>query len=277
MQLDLRCVPLCGTLRSMKRALENRSLDRGLAILQSLSTDGASSLQGLHIATGLPKSTMRRLLATLMRRRIVRRSLADGLYRANLALPEYGRVPPRRGEGWLVDQALPYMIELTEAVGWACDLHFFERTRGRIIESTRPLSPYYQYKRPLDLQVSAFGSAGGLAVLSTWTQPAVLALVEELGADPIWGLARTGLRTSDLLAMLRRARTHGYAVRPPRYRGETPLATTLNVIACPISQSDRAVGALALLWPKGFLSTARFAELHLQRLKDTVSRISDQL
>lgn len=238
---------------------------------------GASSLQGLHAKTGLPKSTIRRLLATLIQRRIVRRSLADGLYRANLALPVYGSASSNHGEGWLVDRALPHMIELTNAVGWACDLHIFERTRGRIIESTRPLSPFFQYRRPLDLQVSVFGSAGGLAVLSTWPDAAVLALAKEIGDNPNWGLRRTGLKHPDLLTMLRQARRRGFAVRPRHYRGETALANTLDVIACPIVKSATAVGALAMLWPKGYLSTARFAELHLQRLKDAVSQISADL
>ncbi|MFZ1103635.1 MAG: helix-turn-helix domain-containing protein [Hyphomicrobiaceae bacterium] len=261
----------------MKRALENRSLDRGLAVLEALSIHGASGLQDLYAKTRLPKSTIRRLLATLMRRRVVRRSLADGLYRANIALPAYGRVSPTHGEGWLVDRAVPHMIELTNAVGWACDLHIFERTRGRIVESTRPLSPFLQYRRPLDLPVSVFGSAGGLAVLSTWPDAVVLDLVDEIGDHPVWGLHRAGLRSPDLVLMLRRARRRGYAVRPQLYRGETALAGTLDVIACPIAQRCTAVGALALLWPKGYLSTARFAELHLRQLERTVSGISAAL
>ena len=261
----------------MKRALENRSLDRGLAILERLSADGASSLQGLHAATGLAKSTVRRLLSTLVQRKIVRRSLADGLYRTNIAMPAFGRAPLRHDEGWLVGRALPHMIELTQAVGWACDLHIFERTRSRIIESTRPLSPFFQYQRPIDLQVSVFGSAGGLAVLSTWPEPEVLALAKEIGNDPVWGLKRAGLDNDGLIAMLRQSRKRGYAVRPRDYRGETALATTLNVIACPIAQQKLTVGALALLWPRGYLSTARFAELHVRQLQEAVAGISGDL
>jgi len=270
-------VPLCGTIGAMKRSTENRSLDRGLAILQCLSVEGAGSLQALHAHTGLPKSTIRRLLATLIRRRIVRRSLADGLYRANIVLPLFNGASSTHGEGWLVDRAVPHMIELTNTVGWACDLHIFERTRGRIIESTRPLSPFFQYSRPLDLKVTVFGSAAGLAVLSTWPDASVLALVEEVGDHPVWGLPRIGLGGRDLLGILKQARRRGYAVRPKQYRGETPLANTLNVIACPIFRLGTAVGALTLLWPKGFLSAAGFAEIHLRRLKAATASISADL
>jgi IclR family mhp operon transcriptional activator len=256
----------------MRRSLENRSLDRGLAIIESLSIHGASSLNDLHLRTRLPKTTIRRTLGTLIRRKIVRRSLADRLYRANIALPVQGG-GLGAGEGWLVDRAVPHMIDLTRAAGWSCDLHIFERTCSRIIESTRPLSPFFQYERHIDLRVPAVASAGGLAVLATWPEADVLALIEETRDHPVWGLSRLGLEPRDLLALLRRTRRAGYAVRVRQYRGETPLADTLNAIACPIFRAESAVGALAMLWPKGFLSPARFAEIHLARLEDATAAI----
>lgn len=257
----------------MRRSLENRSLDRGLAILESLSVHGASSLHDLHRRTRLPKTTIRRTLGTLIRRKIVRRSLADRLYRTNVVLSAASG-GLSAGEGWLVDCAVPHMIELTRAAGWSCDLHIFERTWSRIIESTRPLSPFFQYERHIDLRVPAVASASGLAVLATWPDAAVLALIEETRDHPVWGLSRLGIGPRDFLSVLKRTRQAGYAVRVRQYRGETPLADTLNAIACPVFRAATAVGALALLWPKGFLSTARFAEIHLPRLREAAAAIS---
>jgi IclR family mhp operon transcriptional activator len=258
----------------MRRAPENRSLDRGLTILESLSLHGASSLRDLHVHTDLPKSTIRRLLGTLIRRKVVRRSLADRLYRANIALPMPGAPASSRGEGRLVDCAVPHMIELTRAVGWACDLHIFERTHSRIIESTRPLSPFFQYSRPIGLQVTSLGSAAGLVVLSTWTDTAVQALIDEIGDDPVWGLRRVGLTRSQIVNFLQQVRATGFASRPRRYLGGTAMANTLSAIACAIFQGEVAVGALAMLWPRGLLSPADFAKVHLPRLKETAAAIS---
>jgi IclR family mhp operon transcriptional activator len=256
--------------------MENRSLDRGLTILESLSVHGASSLQDLHARTRLPKTTIRRTLGTLIQRKVVRRSLADGLYRANIAL-HIPRGALSSGEGWLVDCAVPHMVELTRQAGWACDLHIFERLWSRIIESTRPLSPFFQHERHIDLRVPAVGAAGGLAVLATWSDAAVLALVEEVRGHPKWGLSRLGIGPRDLLAVLKRTREVGYAVRAVQYRGETPVGHTLNAIACPILRAETAVGALALLWPRGLLPPARFAESHLGRLKEATAAISADL
>ena len=149
--------------RAMGRALQNRSLDRGLTILGSLSVHGASSLQDLHAHTSLPKSTIRRILGTLIQRKVVRRSLSDQLYRTNISLPLQRKQRIAQSEGWLVDCAVPHMIELTRAAGWSCDLHIFEGRKSRVIESTRPLSPFFQYEREIDLEVPVFASAAGLA------------------------------------------------------------------------------------------------------------------
>lgn len=260
----------------MVRLLENRSLDRGLTILNALSAHGASSLQDLHARTKLPKSTIRRLLGTLIQRKIVRRSLNDQLYRANISLPVPSKAAAR-GDGWLVDCAVPHMIELTRSIGWSCDLHAFERTRSRVIESTRPLSPFFQYDRQIDLEVPVFASAAGLAVLATWTDAAALALAEEIGDHPIWGLSRLGMTKRDLLGVLQQARGNGYTLRVTQYRGESELANTLNAIARPIFRNEGAVGALVVLWPKGFLSPDRFASTHLVRLRETADAISADL
>ena len=169
------------------------------------------------------------------------------------------------------------MIDLTREVGWACDLHIFERTRSRIIKSTRPLSPFFQYDRPIDLQVPVFGSAGGLAVLSTWTDAAVLALVEEIGDDPVWGLRRMGLTRPEFIKFLQDVRTAGFASRPKLYRGETAMANTLSAIARPIYRAQTAVGALAMLWPRGLLSPADFAKLHVGKLTEATTNITADL
>ncbi|MCC6947634.1 MAG: helix-turn-helix domain-containing protein [Bradyrhizobiaceae bacterium] len=261
----------------MGRPLENRSLDRGLQILNSLSVNGASSLQDLHAHTRLPKSTIRRLLGTLIRHKIVRRSLSDRLYRANISLPMQTKRGSALREGQLIDCALPHMIEMTRSIGWSCDLHLFQRTRSRVVESTRPLSPFFQYERQIDLQVPVFASAAGLAVLSTWPESAVLALVDEIGDDPQWGLSRLGMTKRSLLSVLKQVRANGYSMRVPEYRGQSALANALNAIARPVFRGESAIGALVLLWPKGYLAHDRFAGLHLHRLQEAAAAISADL
>jgi hypothetical protein len=72
-------------------------------------------------------------------------------------------------------------------------------------------------------------------------------------------------------------RALGYAVRAVQWRGETALADTLTAIALPIARGGVAVGALAFLWPKGFLSAEQFAEAHLAKLREATAAISTDL
>jgi IclR family transcriptional regulator, mhp operon transcriptional activator len=261
----------------MSRATEIRSLDRGLTILNCLSVRSASSLQDLHAQTALPKSTIRRILGTLVRRKIVRRSLNDQLYRSNVVLMMQSNSQLAPAEGQLVDCGVPHMIELTREVGWACDLHIFERGRSRIVESTRPLSPFYQYERRIDLLVPVFAAAAGLAVLSTWSERAVLALVDEIGRDPVWGLGRVGMTRRSLLKTLQQVRVSGYAIRSSVFHGQIELSDRLHAIARPVFRGEEAVGALVILWPKGFKSPEQFARVHLDRLVEAADAITADL
>jgi hypothetical protein len=80
-----------------------------------------------------------------------------------------------------------------------------------------------------------------------------------------------------LLVNLRRMRSLGYAVRASQWRGQTALADTLNAIALPVSRANVAVGAVAFLWPKGFLPAEQFAGIHLARLREATAAISADL
>ena len=121
-----------------------------------------------------------------------------------------------------------------------------------------------------------FASAGGLAVLSTWADQAVLGLVEEIGDDPAWGLCRVGIGQQKLLSTLNRVRSVGYAVRASQYSGESPLANRLHALARPIFRGDTAIGALVILWPKGF-APEEFANIHLPRFREAAALITADL
>jgi IclR family mhp operon transcriptional activator len=144
--------------------LSNRSLDRGIVVLESLARNGASSLAALHKDTGIAKSTIRRLLATLISHRLVRRSVSDKLYRVTIALPAgAGESAPQEMSG-LIDVAMPRAAELTRQVEWPSDIHVLDGPCMRIIDSTRPLSPFHMYRGIINRRINLFGSATGVAV-----------------------------------------------------------------------------------------------------------------
>ena len=257
--------------------LQNRSLDRGIRILEVLAADGAASLAGLHGATGLPKSTIRRLLGTLVARRLVRRSLSDDLYRANITLPVSAGRPVDPAQALIVDIAMPHVVELTRKVEWPSDMHVREPRHMRVVDSSRPLSPFYLYRGFVDQKINLFASATGQICLATLPDAEILAMIGEFGAHPRWGFVRFGLGTETFMARIAEARRDGYGTRVPSYTGETVPDDGLAAIAVPIFRDGAAVAAVTLLWPRTYLVAEDFAERYLDRLKATAEAIGKDL
>ncbi|MEQ8348813.1 MAG: helix-turn-helix domain-containing protein [Sneathiellaceae bacterium] len=260
---------------------EVRSLDRGLALMEVLARDGARSLAQLHGETGLPKSTIRRLLATLQARRIVRRSLWDGQYRINIVLPVTtgDPLPPEVAEA--VDIVLAVAMDLTRAVGWPSDIHIPDGIAMRIVESTRSVSPFQLYRGEVNRRVPLFASAAGLSHLAHLRPAQVAALARLSDTEPRWSPRRFGLTPAGLDAELARVRARGYATRLTGYVGEGAHSDDLHAIAVPLWRNadarGRPWGALTLLWPRAHRPVASFAAEFLAPLQAAAARASAEL
>ncbi len=257
---------------------ENRSLDRGIEILETLAREGAMSLADLHRATGLPKSTLRRLLQTLISRRIVRRSLADQLYRTLVVFPDIsGEVMPR-GMLRVAEAAIPRTLSLTRAIGWPSDIHIRESRAMRIIDSTRHASQFHVEQGPINRRLSHFGSASGLACLAALPDREIAATYEEMKADLEWGPVRFGLDLQRLMARIAVIRTQGYAARAAADLGGCGgLDNDLRAIAVALHAQGRVVGAVSLLWLRSYKPVADFAALHLPALEAAAADINASL
>ena len=235
------------------------------------------SLHQLHLSTSLPKSTLRRLLATLHARRIVRVGLGDKLYRSNIALPDLrpANLTPKAAR--LVELAMPHVIELTTKIGWPSDLHLFAGDRMRVVESTRTLSPFHIPRSSIDITVNLFGSAGGRAYLSGQPRKAVEQIVADFANHPEQGLTRYGVTAEKWYDELELVRNNGYARRVPGYGPIEIREDRMRVIAVPLLAGKESVGALSLLWPREYLDHEAFAANYLPELLATSKLISDSL
>jgi len=263
--------------RDPMQKLENRSLDRGITIMETLARNGASSLADLHRECALPKSTIRRLLATLMRRRLVRRSLADQLYRINITLAAGSGEPIPANLALLIDVAMPHAVELTRKISWPSDIHIVDNVMMRIVESTRPLSPFHLYRGVVNRRISLFGSATGMVCLSAMQDEEILQFHRQSEGDEIWGLARFNLSFDKYLREIEATRKRGYGVRYTQYLGETVLDDGLAAIAVPLHKAGKPFGGMTVLWPRVFKKHEEFAAEFLSSLREAASRIDAEL
>ncbi|MCW8129066.1 MAG: helix-turn-helix domain-containing protein [Planctomycetota bacterium] len=109
------------------------ALTRGLLLLKRLCADGPSSLEMLAKATGWPKSSVFRLLASLEAFGAVERDPADRRYRAALRLVPFTPV----AEG-LRARALPVMKDLCRASGHTVELFSWNAGRLTMIDRCEP-------------------------------------------------------------------------------------------------------------------------------------------
>lgn len=242
-------------------------------MLEALARHRAMSLADIHRETGLPKSTLRRLLATLVGRRFARKSMTDGLYRVTVTLPDISAepVPPRLA--LLADLGLLHILKLTEKIGWPSDVHAIEDQWMRIVETSRAASPYSFYRVQPDRRVSLFASATGSACLSTLTDQNLLRLFDNHNAAERFKPARFGITWTELKSHLIQIRLDGFATRYFNYTGETVPNDKLCAIALPLRRDGKAIGAVNILWPKSLMSPPEFAAIHLKDLQTTVADI----
>lgn len=250
-----------------------RALDRGLSVLEFLGERGPSSLQQIHAGTGLPKSSLRRLLATLVRRRFIRVGLSDGMYRCNIATPRGVNAQDSVRIGRLVEVARPHMLLLTQEIKWPNDLHIFTNGRMRIIESTHGQSPFPGHGVDVETELNMFAAASGLAYLACLEDGEAVAILDACRADEFASPERYGVTQHGLVQSLATVREAGYAQR----RTSQIRRDNRRAIAVAIRERARPVGALAIAWPKELMDADAFAATHLPALMDAASAITREL
>lgn len=269
--------PLPFRVQAVATKLENRSLDRALTIMEALARGAPCSLHQLHERSGLPKSTIRRLLGTLNKRHFIRQGISDGLYRTNIALPWASDREHAATAARLVEVARPHMVRLTETIKWPSNLGIPRGGRWHLIESTRSLSPFkMDRQKVLDYERNIFATATGLAYLSALDDTQVSNLVRAQAADRQWGVEYVKIDERALLRELQIIRAKGYATRRKGFYAR-PESRRYNAIAVPINDGRRPIGSINIWWPKRHLSANQFARKYLTELRVTADAISADL
>lgn len=257
--------------------LRNRSLERGIAILETIGRTGEATLADLHRESGIPKSTIRRLLGTLLSRRIVRRSLADQKYRLNITMTAGAGTPVPEGAGPLVDVAIPILSDHTRRVDWPSDIQIIDGGSMLVIDSTRPLSPFHLYRGVVNRAINIFGSATGQACLAAMPEWRIRDFIAQNRGNQRFGFERFSLTEEAIFLQVEKTRARGFGIRLQQYRGETIIDDGLGAIAVPVYKGGEVFGAISLLFSHGLFSPEEMAVEHLESLTAAASAITKDL
>lgn len=209
---------------------------RALLVLRAMNQRQLSRLRDLHQSTGLPKSTVHRLLATLIQAGYVQKDEDLGIYSLTskiLALTDGFHHNSR-----LVETAAPIAEAITRSVKWPVAIGTFDIDAIVVRYSTRNHSPLTLRKTTVNQRFPLFSSAMGqayLAFCSTQQRRQILTSLRNSEPD------KTALihNKHQVRSMLKKVRQVGHGLRV----GETGESTH---IALPIHQSKDVGGVIGI-------------------------------
>ncbi len=242
-----------------------QSVERAVDILEALAR-GPAGVSELAAATGLPKSTVARLLATLEPRGVVERLAGDTRYRLGPTVAELaGAVTPTRN---LVGVARPHLVRLTEALGEASGLSVADGYEVQYLDQVESPNPV-QVRDWTGSRIPLHVVPSGIVLLAHWPATARQRYVaralerftEHTVTDP------TALR-----AKLAAARKEGSAW------GREEYAPGINSVAAPVRDESGAVVAAVHAHGPAYRFPPAGADDNVARLTaDAAAAISERL
>jgi IclR family mhp operon transcriptional activator len=237
-------------------------------VLEALESQPISSLHDLHLATGIPKPSLLRVLQTLERFHLVSRRLGDGRYRTSTNLTRRPRRHARHER--VAEAAAPVLDRLCQKVSWPSNMMVPAGDHMVIAESSQTRTPFLINAGGIGSPVNWLLSGVGRAYLAYCPNKESEQILSRLrkSDNPVDRLAHEPKRLEKILA---ETRHRGYAIRDPSFvgghYGTAPRDDGLAAIAVPLLDRSRVHGAINILWVKTAYTIEDFAGRHLADLQ----------
>jgi IclR family mhp operon transcriptional activator len=253
------------------------SLARGLQVLKVLQDVRAASLHDLHLATGIPKPTLTRILWTAHQEGMVWQRMVDGAF-----LPSHSRHRPERDDdALLVEVASPVLDDLSRGLQWPSVLAVPRLDYMETLE-TNSSRTYFDAlpPRPRGFRVNMLGSASGRAYLAFCPEQEFRAVIQRLRHKDI-PAHRLAFDDEALQRLVETTRQRGYSVRAPDfggdyYRPRSEADDGRESIAMPVRADGQVLGTINLTWRRQVLSRTGLVQRHLKDLQDAVRTVEER-
>ena len=238
-----------------------RSIERALNVIREMNARPVWPLQDLQRATKLPKSTLSRILRTLIELDYVRLESRAGMYALTSRVQLLGAGYTEQSR--LTEVGSPLLRKLTDQIGWPLALGMLDGDAIVVRFSSMPYSPLAVHTTTLGYRLGLLDTAMGRAYLAfcpAVERDAILAHLANIGAA-------AGRWTNNWLPDdLTRVRNSGYAVRQP-HAGRASATLAVPVVA--------ENGAIAVIGMTTFgRSLTQFViDRHLPLLKQLAAQI----
>jgi IclR family mhp operon transcriptional activator len=245
---------------------------RSLQILQTLNTAGRASINDLHKATGLHRSTILRMLETLMHEGYVVRleNVAQYAVTGKCLLLSLGFDAHES----LIRTAEPLLATFRPLAAWPVDIAVYDHDAMVILKTTRSVvQPFIT--RYAGHRISILLSALGRAYFSHVSENIQLDILGriQLSEEPF----NAGeIDLSRVAHVVETTRTHGYAVPDPEYLQQVYHGEATG-FALPIFDVSGVVAAISVMVPTQVMSLEDASQSLLPQLRELAQKISHAL
>lgn len=222
-----------------------RGLTRGLGVLRALNgmESGRATAQQLAQETGLHRTTVRRLLETLVAQGFVRRSESDDTFRLTLQVRSLSE--GFTDDEWISTIAAPLMGELLQQVVWPSDLTTPDGDAMIIRETTHRFSPLSFHRamvgRRLPMLLTAAGRAYFANTAETEQENILSVLRSGAGGERQAALAADAGYIRNLV---RHVREDGFSTN----HGDWTEQRNISAVAVPLRIGERVLGSLNVVY-----------------------------
>ena len=246
-----------------------RGLARGLELLLALnlSATGRATSSELSALTGLHRTTVRRMLETLLDEGYVRRSASDDTFRLTLKVRQLS-------EGFTNSEQLstlasPVMGQLLKQVVWPSDLATLDGDALQICESTRRFSPLSFHRSMVGRRLPFLLTSAGRAYLGFCPDEEREQILHVLRkTDDVEGkLAHDDKFIANLV---RTVKADGFGSN----NGEWATEKKIGAIAMPIFSQENVLGSLNVVYLSQAVSLEQAVRKFAEPLRKAVEKIS---
>lgn len=244
-----------------------RSLTRGLDVLNMLNRiDGGANVAQLSELTGIHRTTVKRLLETLIDEGYVRHNLSDNSFQLTLKVRELSE--GFRNEQWLSALAAPLLGSLLEKVVWPTDITTLDVDVMVVRETTHRYSRLSFHRNMVGRRLPLLQTASGMTYLAFCPENERAQIIEMLAQreEAKYQLAREPHRLNKILSHIQK---NGYGENYKYWSQEEKVAA----IAVPIHGSNQLVGCLSLVYIAEAMSIEQAAEKYLATLQEVAEQI----
>ncbi len=238
---------------------------RSLLLLEELNRHRVASIDMLHKATRLPKSTVVRLMKSLCAMGYAVNDRRQGGYAVASRVKSLSN--GFHGDPLVVEAARPWALAFTEQYQWPLALAVLDRTSVMVRFSTIPESPVSPFHGTINMHLSLLCRALGRAYLAFCPVSERSMLLDMLvrSKEPEDALAADRKRALTLLATIRR---QGFAERDAMVEPRSS-----NTIAVPIVSERKVLATVGMTY---FVSALDRADI-VQRYVPLVKTLADNI